>query len=218
MKKSVQKQHCHITANKNRNRSKINTTSILKTNDNYSYSKIVCIQSKYEYFAKVGKVDYILWLRFYRATWCTYKNKHSAKIVRVDLINNWTIIGLRPFTPPIRSRPPKLPSAIKLRATKLHLSRLVTSTGDKVQKHDWKVLQLVANFGEKLSNHADRSQICYLLNILNSPLYVIPYLLSSRITSPIIQLHLIHYADTTAEFLLQRYLTRLFKRWPLPEG
>lgn len=107
--------------------------------------------------------------------------------------------------PPIRSRSPKLPSAIKLRATKLHLSRLVTSTGDKVPKHGWKVLQLVANFGEKLSNHADRSQICYLLNILNSPLYVIPYLLSSGITSPIIQFHLNHDADATAEFCCDKH-------------
>lgn len=68
----------------------------------------------------------------------------------------------------------------------------------------------MANFAEKLSNHADRSQICYLLNILNSPLYVIPYLLSSRKTSPIIQFHFIHYADATFEVMLQSYLIMLF--------
>lgn len=54
----------------------------------------------------------------------------------------------------------KFRPAIKLRATKLHLSQLVTSMDDKVWKHGWKLPKSYKQLERNLSNPADRSQIC----------------------------------------------------------
>lgn len=73
--------------------------------------------------------------------------------------NNWAISD-RETLPSDHVRLTSEP-AIKLRTTKLHLSRLVTSTDDKVWKHGWEVLaNLRLTSEEKLWNQDDRSRIC----------------------------------------------------------